>query len=163
MSRLNVGIPAAAIRLPDLEARMIELDPGGPGPKVIIFYKVSCPTCTFAMPLYDRLYRAFEDSRFPLFGVIQDNLEGARAFATEQGLRMPQLVDDWPYAASRAYHIVNVPTMVVIDGEGTLVMCSPAFIREDLRRAASILAEAAGRPVPELFKDEEDVPELRPG
>jgi len=163
MSQLKVGIPAEAITLPDLEGNLIEFDPGRPGPKVIVFYKVNCPTCQFGLPLYDRLYRAFEGFSFPLFGVIQDNVEGARAFAKEHRLRMPQLVDDAPYAASRAYHIVNVPTMVVIDGEGLMAMVSPAFVREDIRRAATILAEAAGRPVPQLFKDEEDVPALRPG
>jgi peroxiredoxin len=163
MTQLKAGIPAAPITLPDLGGKLVTLDLRSPGPKVLIFYKESCPTCRFGLPLYDRLHGAFAATGFPMYGVIQNTPAEARAFARAYGIRMPQLVDDSPYEASRAYHVLSVPTMVVIDGEGRVAFVSPAFVKEDVRRVAALLAEAAGSPVPELFAEDEDVPALRPG
>lgn len=163
MTQLKAGSTAAPITLQNLEGKLVTFDPRSPGPKVLIFYKESCPTCRFGLPIYDRLHGAFAATGFPMYGVIQNTPDEARAFAREHGIRMPQLVDDSPYEASRAYHLLSVPTMVVIDGEGQVALVSPAFVKADVRRAAALLAEAAGDPVPELFADDEDVPALRPG
>lgn len=163
MTQLRTGIPAAPITLPDLDGHTVTVDPLRPGPKVLVFYKADCPTCQFGLPIYDRLYRAFEDSAVAVYAVAQNSPAVARAFAREYDVRMPQLIDGPPYAASRVYHILNVPTMVVIDEGGRVAIVSPAFIKDDIHRTAILLAEAAGRPGPELFAPGEEVPALRPG
>jgi len=163
MTQLRAGITAAPITLPDLEGNPVTVDPFGPGPKVVVFYKLSCPTCRFGLPFYDRLYRAFEGSGGAIYGIMQTSPEESREFASAHGIRMPQLIDGPPYAASRAYYILNVPTMVVVDGAGRVALASTAFVKEDIRRAAVLLAESAKRPPPEIFTADEDVPAFRPG
>lgn len=153
------GDLAPAFELPDLEGRRIRFEPTGPGYKLLIFYKNSCPTCQYAMPVYDRLARSAQGSL--CYAISQDTALEASAFGQAFGLSMPQLVDERPYVVSRLYGFMNVPTSLVMDPEGRIVVYSPAFVKSQLFEATQLLSPGADPAV--LYAPLEGVPELKPG
>ena len=158
MARTTLGT-APAFELADPGGRRIRFVPDAPGFKVLVFYKNSCPTCQFAMPYFDRLYTRSKGAR--VHAVSQDTPQEAKDFAREYDLSMPQLVDPHPHAVSRLYNIMNVPTLLVVDATGAIVLWSPAFVKADLLEAWSLLhPESGSRP---LFGPLEAIPELKPG
>lgn len=161
--KLQAGFAAIPFKLPLLAGGVGEFNPESSGPKLLFFYKVSCHTCQFGMPYFDRLYRAFRDRNIPVFAVAQEDASDAKAFADEYDIQMPQYLDSAPYSVSRDYGLVNVPTMVSVDGRGIIERVTPAFVKEDVREMASWLAETSGGPVPDIFGETEDVPALKPG
>jgi peroxiredoxin len=157
------GMAASPIVLPALDGKPVTLEPAGPTPKLVVFYKVSCPTCQFGMPFYNRLYRAFADSPVTVVAVAQNRPVEAADFAARYEVTMPQLIDAPAFAVSKAYQVMTVPTLFVIDAAGEIALASPGFVRADLERAAALLAAAIDRPVPEIFRPDEAVPALKPG
>ncbi len=163
MTQLAPGSAAPAFTLPDLEGRDVAFDPIAPGHKVLVFYNSSCHTCQICMPLFDRLFTRFGDDPIGVYAIAQESPERARAFARDRGVTMPHLVDDRPYPVSRAYKLMNVPTLYVIDAAGQVVVVSPAFVREHVEQAADLMAsDRTGLP-PTLFDDSEEIPLIKPG
>jgi hypothetical protein len=67
------------------------------------------------------------------------------------------------YPASNAYGLTSVPTIFLIDADGTVRVSSMGFVRDDLERLAADLADR-GRIAPTpLFRTNESVPANRPG
>jgi len=163
MRILKEGMAAAPIELPDLHGREVTFAPAGRTPKVVVFYKITCPACQFAMPYYDRLHRAFSQKGVPVRAIVQNPPAEAIRFAAEYAVEMPQLVDAPAYVASRAYGVMSVPALFVIGTEGDVALASTGFVRDDLQRAAALVARAIGQPEPRIFGAGEDVPALKPG
>jgi len=163
MTQLAPGSTAPAFTLPDFQGGDVVFDPTAPGHKAIVFYNVSCPTCQETMPWFDRLYARFGGIPAPICAVVQEAPDEARRFARDRSLTMPHLVDGVPYAVSRAYKLMNVPTLFLIDTTGHVVLASPAFVREHLEYAATLLASDRDEPPPVLFDDIEDIPLIKPG
>jgi len=130
---------------------------------VVVFYKVTCPACQFGMPYYDRLHRAFSERGVPVRAIVQNPPADAIQFASEYSVEMPQLVDAPAYAVSKAYGVMSVPALFVIGAGGDVVLASTGFVRDDLQRAAALVARAIGQPEPRIFGAGEDVPALKPG
>jgi len=160
MSPPAPGSLAPAFQLPDPLGRNVVFQPDAPGMKVLIFYKNTCPTCQWAMPLFDRLHTRVK-SGANIVAISQDSPREALAFAREYGVHMPQLVDESPYPVSRLFGILNVPTLLLVDHTGHTVLVSPAFIKADVLDVQRRLDPNANSE--ELFAPEENVPELRPG
>jgi peroxiredoxin len=160
MTRLAPGSTAPGFTLPDLDDRHVVFDPTGPGHKALVFYKSDCAGCQFSLPLFDRLHSRLHGGS-EVYAVAQDTPRIAREFAQTRSLTVPQLVDAEPYTVSRAYHLQHVPTLFVIDPEGRIVIASAAFVREQVERAAGLLAAGHG-PV-SLFDSAEDIPQIKPG
>lgn len=155
---VGAGDLAPAFELPDLDGRPVRFEPQAPGYKLLLFYKNSCPTCQFALPLYDRL--AQNSPGAFCRAIAQDTPEEARALSRQLGLSLSQCVDERPHPVSRAYGFLNVPTSFVVDPGGRVVVMSPAFVKADLLQAAALLSSV---PAAELFAPLEQVPQLKPG
>jgi hypothetical protein len=67
------------------------------------------------------------------------------------------------YPTSNAYGLTNVPTIFLIDPDGTVRVSSMGFVKKDLEEIASNLAERRKIPPAALFRANESVPENRPG
>lgn len=160
---LKAGMPAAPIVLPGVDGSERKIEPATVGAAAFVFYKIDCPTCQFAMPYFDRLYRAFADHQVPVLAVAQNDAAQAAEFAARYGLAMPQLIDAAGYAASKAYGVMTVPSLFVTGADGTLTLASAGFVRDDVQRAAALLALSLGGPAPTIFAAGEDVPALKPG
>lgn len=163
MTRLKSGEIASSFTLTDTDGRRVGFDAAAAGRKLLVFYKVTCPTCQFGLPYYDRLFQTFADSGIPMFTVVQDNAQDATGFAQTYGVTMPQLVDDDPYDISNAYKIESVPTLFIIGDDGEIELASASFSKSDIETAAELLADTAGVDTPEVFARGESVPDFKPG
>ena len=163
MTQLKAGMSAASFTLRDTDGRQIGFDAAGPGRKLLVFYKVTCPTCQFGMPYFDRLFQAFSGSGVPVFAVVQDEVPDAQSFAQTYGVTIPQLVDSEPYRVSNEYRIKSVPTFFIIGEDGAIEIASESFNKADIERSAELLAESTGVEVPQVFEDGESVPDFKPG
>src|ERR1700751_6222343 len=121
MPALTAGKTAPDFELPPLDGKPIHLREAlARGPVVLAFFKVSCPTCQYAFPLYERLYKAYQNRNIALLGVSQNDSKDTAAFAKEFGVTFPILLDDTKrYPVSNAYGLTNVPTLfwIATDGE----------------------------------------------
>jgi peroxiredoxin len=122
------------------------------GPVVLVFFKISCPTCQLTLPFVDRLARA--GGRF--VAISQDDAEGTRQFNTRLGIQMEMLLDGKGYPASNAYGIEYVPTFFEINQDGQIEHSFTGFVKSEL--------EALGRRFGiEAFRQGENVPALKAG
>ncbi len=129
------------------------------GPVVLAFFKVSCPTCQYTLPFLERMYRGLgNDSATRMFTVSQDDAEATREFNREYRLNMPALLDSARngYPASNAYGLSYVPSMFLIEPDGTIAWSLVGFHKKEL--------EALGRKLGvSPFRDGEQVPEMKSG
>ena len=67
------------------------------------------------------------------------------------------------YPASNAYGLTSVPTVFLIETDGTVRISSMGFVKDDLERIAAELAERRRIAPTPLFRPNESVPANRPG
>jgi peroxiredoxin len=127
---------------------------------VLVFYKVTCPTCQMAAPALDRFERAYPGG---MIGVGQDPVGTLERFSDTYGMSFPSLPDEAPYEASNAYGIEHVPTMVVVDGEGRVVDVVESWDRDGYNHASRTLAELLGEDAVVISEPSDGLPEFRPG
>ena len=122
------------------------------GPVVLAFFKVSCPVCQLAFPFLDRIAKGM---RF--CGVSQDDAEATAEFNEALAIQnIETLLDPPPYDASRAFDISIVPSLFVIEPDGTVSKTIEGFSKtdfEDLGRRARV----------QVFAGSDQVPNYRPG
>ncbi len=124
------------------------------GPAVLVFFKASCPTCQLALPFLDRL----RGGGLQIFAVSQDDEARTREFLRLFPVKLPVLLDrpGEGYTASCAFGIRFVPTLFVIERDGTVSQACEAFDRG----AYEDVARRAGRT---MFEPGEAVPLYKPG
>ena len=135
------------------------------GPVVAAFFKISCPVCQFTFPFLQRLYERYAGDNVIFLGISQDDAKATAGFARQYGLTFPMALDekDKGYPASNAYGLTNVPTIFLIDMDGTVRVASTGFVKDDLERIATELAQRRQIPSAALFGANEAVPSNRPG
>ncbi len=73
MAALRVGAKAPEFELKTLDDGKFALSQElGSGPVVLAFFKVSCPTCQYALPFLERLYVAYAKNGVTLVGISQN-------------------------------------------------------------------------------------------
>jgi|SRR5579883_1629297 len=148
-------------RAPDF--RLSRLD-GGPvtltellanGPILLAFFKVTCPVCQLTFPFLERIHNP---AKLPVYGVSQNCEEDTREFNRYFGVSFPTLLDreedDFP--ASNAYGISSVPTLFLIERDGTIARVIEGWQRKQIEFLGSQAGVAPIRP-------EEKVPEWKSG
>lgn len=135
------------------------------GPVVLAFFKVSCPVCQFAFPLYERMARAHKDSGATFLGVSQNRPSDAKAFAREYGITFPIAIDDDAnhYVVSNAYGLTNVPTLFYIAPSGEIEVSSVGWSKAEVDEVSAKLASLRHAQPPLLWRNGEDVPAFRAG
>src|SRR5438552_14736351 len=72
MAALAPGTKAPEFELKALDGERFSLNEELAGaPVVLVFFKVSCPTCQYALPFFERLYKAYGHKGVALVGVSQ--------------------------------------------------------------------------------------------
>ena len=95
MAALATGAKAPEFELKTLDGKPFSLnDELARGSVVLVFFKVSCPTCQYALPFYERLHKAYRGKGISLVGVSQNDAKDTAAFNTEFGVTFPALLDD---------------------------------------------------------------------
>ena len=134
------------------------------GPVVAAFFKISCPVCQFTFPFLDRLYKRYGGESVTFLGISQDDAQSSHKFAKEYGITFPILLDDENgYVVSNAYGLTSVPTIFLIDTDGTVKVSSMGFDKKDLETIAAHLAERKKISLTAIFRPDEVVPANKPG
>jgi peroxiredoxin len=133
------------------------------GPMVAAFFKISCPVCQFTFPFLERLYQRYGGDGVTFLGVSQDDARPTKEFVSEYGVTFPMVLDEKGYPVSNAYGLTSVPTIFLIEPDGTVRVSSTGFDRKDLETIARELAERRRIAPAALFRPDEKVPANKPG
>ena len=153
---LTAGARAPEFRLARLdggEASLHDLIPNGPF--LLAFFKISCPVCQMTLPFLSRIH---SPGRLPIYAVSQNDEEDTRYFNREFGVALPTLLDreENDFAASNAFGLSNVPTMFLIERDGTISRVIEGWVKQDIEA----LAGTAGVTP---FRQGENVPAWKAG
>jgi peroxiredoxin len=164
MTHVKTGNVAPAFSLKDLNGKSYSLPSLlESGPVVAAFFKVSCPVCQFTFPFLERLFKRYGKEGVTFLGISQDDAKATKKFAGEYGVTFPMALDEKGYPASNAYGLTSVPTIVLIDTDGTTQIASMGFDRKGLEDIGSFLAQRQKLPAAALFLPNEKIPEHKPG
>ncbi len=153
---VKTGSPAPDFLMPRLEGGEASLkDITAKGPALLAFFKVSCPVCQLALPFLDRIHAS---GALSVYGVCQNGPEDARDFQRRYGLSFPILLDPRAkdYVTSNAYGISTVPTLVLVESDGTISNVIESWSKGDV-------AALGGRAGVNPFRQGENVPEWKAG
>ena len=87
-----------------------------------------------------------------VYGISQDDDRATQAFNREFGITFPTLLDASGYPASNAYEISHVPSMFLVERDGTISWSLEGFSRRDLDqvgRKFGVVPFLPGEQVPE--------------
>src|SRR5881398_1498083 len=113
MSTVAAGKTAPSFNLASTDGNAYSLrDSLARGPVLAAFFKVSCPTCQYALPFLERIYKAHGNKNMTIVGVSQNEKKDTASFIKEYGVTFPVLLDDThTFPASNAYVLTNVPSI----------------------------------------------------
>ena len=153
---LDPGSRAPGFRLARLDggdATLAEL--AACGRVLLVFFKVTCPVCQLATPFLERLHAS---GTISICGISQNDAVDTREFNTYYGVNFGTLLDseETDFAASNAYGISSVPSMFLVESDGTISRVIEGWSKMDMEA----LGAAAGMT---LFRPEDSVPVWKPG
>jgi len=146
------GAKAPGFRLTSLDGPTQSLDDIlERGPVLLAFFKISCPVCQLTAPYLQRLSL---NNTLQVIGISQDDAGATRGFAERLGVTFPTLLDlsSEDYPASNAYGISSVPSMFLLERDGTITRAFPGFSKRDFEEIGArvgVLPFAPGDQVPE--------------
>jgi peroxiredoxin len=152
---LKAGAKAPAFTLDDMSGRKQTLsDLLKRGPVLLALYKISCPVCQMTLPFLDRISKG----TLQVVAISQDEQSGTAKFQHKFGVNLPTLLDREfdGYPASNAFGISHVPSLFLIEPDGTISLASEGFIKRDIEAVAV-------RAGVEAFRPDEKVPEWKAG
>ncbi len=165
MAALAAGIQAPQFELSAIDGSTFSLAEAlARGPVLTIFFKISCPTCQYAFPFFQRIYKAYGNSSVTIVGISQNEKSDTAAFIKQYGITFPILLDDTKsFPVSNAYDLTNVPTAFWISPEGTIEISSVGWARQEFEEIARKAAfKVGGAPKP-IFQPAEQVADFRAG
>ena len=126
-------------------------------PVLLVFFKVSCPTCQLTLPFLQRLSDAESTNTPRLLAVSQDDATATAKFQERFRVSMRTLLDPArTFPASNAYRITHVPALFLVEPEGRISMTANGFSKahiEELGRRFGV----------HPFHPQDRVPVLQPG
>jgi hypothetical protein len=130
--------------------------------ELLVFWKHDCATCALVLPLVEAAHRMLASAGLRVRGICQSEVADTRAFAARHGLGFP-LLDDSACAASEAYAIEVVPTLVLAEPSGRVRAAFEGWARADFEALLTTAARALGVAVPTAIAPDREVPAFRPG
>jgi hypothetical protein len=123
------------------------------GPTLVLIGHKDCKTTRQTLPFIDRIHK--DGGR--AVAMMQDSPAAAGAALAKLGLTLPFFSETDPYKLSIDLGIVTVPTLLLIEADGTVSLTSEAFRRPDIEAFALRL----GAPKPVIAND--TMPGFKPG
>ena len=125
------------------------------GPALLAFFKVNCPVCQLTFPFLERIHSA---ERLPVYGISQNCAEDTRDFDRHFGITLPMLLDAEAsgFPVSNTFGISSVPTMFLIEPDGTISQVSEGWHKGDIAQFGAL---AGVNP----FQPTDSVPEAKAG
>jgi peroxiredoxin len=145
MPALGKGLTAPDFTLNSVDGKPFSLRGAlARGPVVLVFFKISCPTCQYALPFYERLFHAYKNQHVTLVGISQNDAGDTAAFAKEFGITFPLLLDDTiTYPVSNAYGLTNVPTVFWIERDGEIEVSSVGWVKSEFEEVNRRMADSS--------------------
>lgn len=165
MAALATGTTAPEFDLHILDGKSFSLrEELARGPVVLVFFKVSCPTCQYALPFLERLHKTYGDKGVKLVGVSQNDAKETAAFNRQFGVTFPVLLDDTHrYPVSNAYGLTNVPSVFWIAQDGEIEVSSVGWVKADFDQINRKMAEIGKAAPAVIFMPGDDVRDFRAG
>lgn len=165
MTALAAGTKTPAVELKTMDGKKFSLqDELARGPVVLIFFKVSCPTCQYALPMFERLHKAYGRKNAKLLAVSQNDSNETAAFIKQFGITFPVLLDDThSYPASNAYGLTHVPSIFWVAQDGEIELSSVGWVKADFESINRKIAEADKVPASVVYTPGEEVRDFRAG
>jgi len=165
MPALGKGRTAPDFTLNSLDGKPFSLrDALARGPVVLVFFKISCPTCQYALPFYERVFQAYKNQQVALVGISQNDAGDTAAFAKEFGITFPLLLDDTTtYPVSNAYGLTNVPTVFWIERDGEIEVSSVGWVKSECEEVNRRMADSSAMVKALVYRPGEDVRDYRGG
>src|SRR5579863_1680049 len=151
---LTTGSKAPPFTLKDLDGAPHSLtEILSAGPVLLALYKISCPVCQLTLPFLTRI----AGGALQIVAISQDDPAATRKFQARFGV-LPTLLDreEEGYPVSNAFGITHVPTLFLVEPDGTISLALEGFVKSDLES----LAARAGIPI---FHQDETVPAWKAG
>lgn len=149
------GSDAPAIALKDLDGKPVTTKDLGDRPYVLIFGEFSHEGAKKACAeVLDALAdpRVGRDAATVVLIIAEDAPEAKLKEESATG-RFPALVlRDTKREAFSAYHVLVIPTVVVVDANGKVVYATPGFVQRFKELLSEAILVAAGREAPEQFE-----------
>jgi peroxiredoxin len=164
MTHIVAGNTAPGFSLKSLDGQEFSLSSAKTrGPVVAAFFKVSCPVCQFTFPFLERIYKRYGSADVTIVGISQDDAAATKKFMTQYGVTFPVLLDGSGYPASNAYGLTSVPTIFLIESDGSVKVSAMGFDKQELENMARELAARKKEVPAALFLPTEEVPSHKPG
>ena len=131
-------------------------------PAFLAVVKRDCPTCLYALPYFERLYRLH--GRFaPVILLAQESEVGAGKMIEDNQLETPLLLDEEPHSIGEEMEVSFVPACLLISRGGEIELSFESFEREALSEIHERLSRLNGRPETVFYRQDEVVDAFRPG
>jgi peroxiredoxin len=165
MTALAAGSKAPDFELKTIDGKKFSLQAElANGPVVLVFFKVSCPTCQYALPMYERLFKAYGKTGVRLVGVSQNDATETAAFVKEFRITFPVVLDDTrSYPVSNAYGLTNVPSVFWVAQDGEIEVSSVGWMKADFELINRKMAEVGKVSPSVVFRPGEEVRDFRAG
>lgn len=165
MTALAAGTKAPEIALKSIEGKDFSLQAElARGPVALVFFKVSCPTCQYALPMFERLHKAYANKGVSLVAVSQNDAAETREFIRNFGITFRVLLDDTrSYPASNAYGLTNVPSIFWVAQDNEIELTSVGWVKTDFEALNRKMAEADKVSPSVIFRPGEEVRDFRAG
>jgi peroxiredoxin len=165
MAALEAGNQAPQFELPAMDGSRFSLqDVLSRGPVLAVFLKISCPTCQYALPFYERIHRSYGKGKLSVVGISENDKRDTADFMKKYGLTFPMLLDDTKtFPASNAYQVTNVPTVFWISEDGDIESSSVGWSRQEFEEIVKKAASANGEPPKPVFQPREQIADFRAG
>ncbi|HJT68997.1 MAG TPA: TlpA disulfide reductase family protein [Terriglobales bacterium] len=165
MTALNKGVGAPQFELPTSDGSKFSLSEAlTRGPVLAVFFKISCPVCQYALPFYDRIYKAYGNSKFSMVAISQNNKQETEMFMQKFGVTFPVLLDDTStYPASNAYGLTTVPSGFWIAEDGEIEVSTVGWVRSDFEAIVRKAASGADQSGKLIFQPGEQIADFRAG
>jgi peroxiredoxin len=165
MKVLPAGAKAPDFRLPTVSHGVLSLaDALHRGPVVLSFFKISCPTCQYALPFLERIAQGYRGQSVTVMGVSQNSREDTKRFQKEYGLSFPIGLDDPAnYKVSNAFGLTYTPTTFLIAATGAIEISSEGWSLAEISAINNKICATLQAPPAEIIHAGEVVAEFRPG
>ena len=125
VSAVSMGEQLSPFIATDMEGNTVDLSTIiGKKPIMLIFWASWCPSCKSEVPRINSAVKKFKHQGMEFIGINvahNDSLERASAFMNSTGMDYPVIFDETK-KLSRQYGVQSVPTIVLVDKKGKVVL-----------------------------------------